>query len=96
MTTVYLMQKLQLIDGVFSPSEASSMVKSLIKEQVNHHKLKQLSRWEADHSSDLNFEEHQVKVLLQENEHFRALCETARLEGKHLQVSGAINVELVE
>ena len=96
MTTVYLKHKLQLVDGIYSPSEASTAVNTLIKEKVNYHKIHNLSLWEGNHHADTSYDEIRVSELLDERENFKSLCRAAKIEGKRLQISGVLNVELVD
>lgn len=96
MTTVYLKHKLQLVQGVYTPAEASTAVNTLIKEKVNYHKLHNLSMWEGDHHADTSFDDIRVSELLRERENFKSLCQAAKIEGKRLQISGILNVELVD
>ena len=95
-TTVYLMHKLQLLDGVYTPSEASSVINSMIMEKVNFHKIHALSLWEGDHEVDASNDYKNVEELLKEKENFKILCQTARIEGKRLKVSCALDFELVD
>ena len=96
MTAVYLKHRLQLVDGVYTPSEASTAVNTLIKEKVNYHKLHNLSLWEGDHYVDTSFDDDRVAELLRERENFKSLCQAAKIEGKRLQITGVLNVELVD
>ncbi len=42
-------QKIQLVKGEFTPSEASHIVMSLIDEKINFHKIQRLQIWEGNH-----------------------------------------------
>ena len=44
-------QKIQLVKGEFTPSEASHIIMNLIDEKINFHKLQRLQMWEGNHKS---------------------------------------------
>ena len=90
------MHKLQLLDGVFTPTEASNEINSMIMKKVNFHKIRALSMWEGDHQVDTTEDDNRVAELLDEKENFKFLCQTARIEGKRLKISCSLDFELVD
>lgn len=96
MTAVEVIQKVQLVDGVFTPSEAKDIVNALIKEKINFHKIHRLSMCEGNMNSDTSFDDGRVSQLLGEKEAFKAIYDEARLNGKKLRISGILDVELID
>ena len=43
-----VIQKVQLVEGKFTPSEAADVVSSLISEKINFHKIQRLSSLERN------------------------------------------------
>ena len=62
--------KLNLVDGVFTPSEASDVINGLIKEKINFHKLHRLSLCEGNIETDTQYDDSRVKELLKEKQRF--------------------------
>jgi anionic cell wall polymer biosynthesis LytR-Cps2A-Psr (LCP) family protein len=96
MTTTDVMQKVQLVNSVFTPSEAIDVVNALIKQKINFHKIKMLSMCEGDMNSDITYDNGRVSQLLKEKEEFKAICKEARMNGKKLKISGILDVEMID
>lgn len=96
MTTTDVMQKVQLVDGVFTPSEANDIVNALIKQKINFHKIKMLSMCEGDMNSDTTYDDSRVSKLLIEKEEFKNICMEARLTGKKVKINGILDVEIID
>ncbi|MGY3792353.1 hypothetical protein [uncultured Aquimarina sp.] len=96
MVSTEVTHKVQLVDGVFTPSEASDVINSLIREKVNFHKLHRLSICEGDMHSDTKFDDSRVSQLLQEKENFKPIYKEAMLGGKRVKISGVLNIEIID
>lgn len=96
MTTTDVMQKVQLVDSVFTPSEANDIVNSLIKVKINFHKIRKLSMCEGDITSDTTYDDSRVSKLLTEKKEFKNICDEVRMAGKKVKISGILNVEIVD
>jgi len=48
-------QSVQLVEGLFTPSEASHIVNVLIEQKVNFHKLQKLRMCEGNEDSDTTY-----------------------------------------
>lgn len=96
MTTVDVTQKVKLVDGVFTPSEASDVINALIREKINFHKIHRLSLCEGDVNSDTSFDNGRVSELLKEKEEFKYIYHQAKLDGKRVRIHGILNVEIID
>ena len=96
MTTTEVMNKVQLIDGVFTPSEASDLINTLIREKVNFHNLHRLSMCEGNMNSDTSFDDGRVSELLKEKDAFKAIYHEAKLARKKLKINGILDVEIID
>lgn len=56
-------QKIQLVDGEFTVSEANDIVKNLINEKINFHKLQRLALYEGSSKSNTEFADDRIKQL---------------------------------
>lgn len=68
-------QNIQLVDGEFTVSEANDIVKNLINEKINFHKLQRLSLCEGFSKSNTEFPDSRIGQLQNDkkisNEFFR-------------------------
>lgn len=56
-------QKIQLVDGLFTVSEANDIVQSLINEKVNFHKLQRLTMCEGFSGANTKFPDGRIATL---------------------------------
>lgn len=87
-----VIQKVQLIEGTFTPSDASDMVMSLISEKINFHKLKSLSIREGDENADCDDTNDKIKHLEDEKMIAREFIKIASKEGSNIKISGTIEI----
>ncbi len=88
--------KINLIDGIFSPSEASDIINSLIKEKINFHKLHRLSLFEGNVDSITQYDDSRINELMREKEDFKSMCKKVLLTGKNIKISGTLNIEIID
>jgi len=62
-------QKIQLVKGEFTPSEASHIIMNLIDEKINFHKLQRLQMWEGNHKSKTEQLDGRIEELEKESIH---------------------------
>lgn len=96
MTTTEVLNKVKLIDGVFTPSEASDIINSFIQEKINFHKLHRLAMTEGNIYSDTRFDDGRVSQLMQDQLDFNMICQEARANGKKLKINGIVEIEILD
>jgi hypothetical protein len=89
-------QMIQLVEGEFTPSEASDIIVSLINQKINYHKLERLQFWERNHKDDKENLSHRVKELEKEREIAKDFISKMRDEGRNLKVDGVIKITACE
>ncbi len=89
-------QKIQLVDGKFSPGEASHVINSLINEKINFHKLQALSWYERNHDADTSHSEKRQKELLEEKITAREYIMSAREQGYDVIIDGVLEIKFVK
>jgi hypothetical protein len=95
-TSKEVMHKVQLVDGIFTASEASDIVSSLIGEKINFHKLHRLSMSEGNINSDTGYDDSRVVELTAERKEFKELSREARLMGKRIKINGILEIEIID
>lgn len=91
-----VIQKVQLIEGEFTPSEASDVISSLITEKINFHKLQRLGRWEGDENADCTYPNSRIQELEEEQKIAEEFIKIARSESQNLRISGTIEISFDE
>ncbi|WP_298951664.1 hypothetical protein [uncultured Nonlabens sp.] len=95
-TSKEVLNKVQLIDGQFTPSEAADVVSSLIEGKINFHKLRRLSLSEGNMHSDTGYDDSRVKELTIERKEFKAVCREALTMGKNIKINGILEIEIID
>ena len=91
------LQKVQLVDGQFTPSEASDVVGSLIKVKVNFHKLQRLSICEKQHyEADTMYCDGRISELMEELKLAKEFIREARANGQNVRINGTLEISILE
>ncbi len=89
-------QKVKLVDGVFTLSEANDVVQALLDEKINFHKLQRLAWCEGDCGADTKFPDGRIKELMEAQTSMREFIDAIRHEGKNVRIDGVLKIELVD
>lgn len=95
-TLIKTKQKIQLVDGSFSPSEASDVIIALLEEKINFHKLQRLSWCEGDKDANTKYPDDRIQELENEKQIAKNFINSVRYEGKRLRIDGVLNITLEE
>ena len=87
-------QKIDLIDGIFTASEASDIINSVLKVKINFHKLSRLSINEGNHKDECKFDSGRIAELINEQQIAKDFFTQARLDGKKLKMRSVIQIEI--
>ena len=95
MTITDVLQKINLLEGVYSTTEAVDIMNQLIDVKINHHKLQILSmRIHNDHAiTDLH--DSRIKELMEEKSKLKAYVSQAKAEGKQVQMNSQIEISFI-
>ncbi len=85
-------QKIQLVEGQFTPSQANDIVKALLDEKINYHKLQRLSMIVGDEMADVESSDIRIAELIREKKIARDFINMARKEGKNVRINGILNI----
>ena len=89
-------QKIQLVRGEFTPSEASDIINALIDEKINFHKLQRLQIWEGNHICKTDHLNDRISELLKEKEIARNFISKARAQGSKLKINGILEFSTID
>ena len=95
-TVVKTKQKIQLVDGTFSPSEASDVIIALLEQKINFHKLQRLSWCEGNKDANTKYPDDRIQELENEKTIAKDFINSVRWEGKKLRIDGVLNITLEE
>lgn len=85
-------QKIQLVQGEFTPSEASHVVMSLLDEKINFHKIQRLQVLSGDQKSGTGDLDDRITELEKEKEIARAFISEKKMLGQRLQIDGVLKL----
>lgn len=95
-TLIRTKQKIQLVDGTFTPSETLDVVLTLLQEKINFHKLQRISWCEGSSQADTRYPDGRITELEEEQKAIKEFVAEVRSEGKRLKISGVLNITLEE
>ncbi|WP_010181839.1 hypothetical protein [Aquimarina agarilytica] len=87
-------QKINLIDGVFTPQEASDVLMALIDEKINYHKIKILSITEGDLNNECAYDVTRIDKLKEEKQLTKDFLRLAKATNEHLEINATIEIKL--
>ncbi|MDY2586542.1 hypothetical protein [Winogradskyella aquimaris] len=89
-------QEVQLVEGMFTPSEANHIINVLIEQKINFHKLQKLSMCEGCETADTTYENNRIEELLNEKQIAKDYISIARKEGYNVVINGTLNISFVK
>ena len=88
-------QKVQLVKGDFTPSEASHVVTSLIDSKINFHKIQRLQIWEGNHRCKTDQLDGRIEELEEEMRVAKEYINKARAKGQNIKINGILEIEII-
>jgi len=97
MITTEVIQKLDLVNGVFTPLEARDAIGTLIDGKINFHKTHRISSWEGDNNSaNEKMDTNRIQELLEEKVNLRRIYLEAKEMGKNIKIKGTLELEIID
>jgi len=87
-------QKINLINGCFTVSEASDIVSDILKVKINFHKLQSLSITEGNINDPCEYDNTRINELLKSQQTTKEFFKDARLSGKKLKINSVIQISI--
>ena len=85
-------QKINLIDGHFTPTEAGDILHAMLDKKINFHKLQRLSRTEGNENDACEYDSNRIVELIDEKGKLKDFLSTLRSEGRTLEIHSTINI----
>lgn len=89
-------QKIELVKGEFTPSEAFDVIMKLIDIKINFHKIQRLQIWEGNHKCKTNQLDGRIQELEKEKEIAREFINSKRGLGLNLVINGTLELSVAE
>lgn len=89
-------QKIQLVKGEFTPSEASHILVNLIDEKINFHKIQRLQIWEGDHKCKTDKLDGRIEELEKEKIIAKEFINSHRNLGQNLKINGILEISVAK
>ncbi len=89
-------QKIQLVKGEFSPSEASDIICALLDEKINFHKIQRLKLREGSHGCQTGQLDGRIAELEKEKQIAKDFIAKNREAGRNLKISGTLEITLAD
>ena len=89
-------QKVNLVEGKFTPSEANHIINTLIDEKINFHKIKRLSLCEGYEHFDTSYENNRVDELNSEKITAKEYISLARQNGYKVAINGTLEISFIK
>jgi hypothetical protein len=87
-------QEINLIEGNFTPTEASDILIALIDHKINFHKLERMSVYALQPDGDITESSGRIHELECDKGITKDFISIARREGKKLKISGTIQLTI--
>ena len=89
-------QKIQLVNGAFTPSEASEVIIALIDEKINFHKVKKIQLWEGNHNCETSQLDSRIRELQEEKRKVTEFIAHTKDLGRNLKVNGFLEMTVTD
>jgi hypothetical protein len=89
-------QEVQLVEGLFTPSEATHIVNALIDQKVNFHKIQKLRMCEGYDEADTTYENSRINELNDAKQTAKDYISIARKQGYNVVINGTLNISFVK
>lgn len=87
-------REIQLLEDVFTPSEAKMIMESMLGQVGNTYKLQQLSQWLGDHHCDSSNCEYQLEQIERKKEILDELIRRAAIEGRGIKIDTQVSIRI--
>ena len=96
MVTTKELHKIQLVDGEFTPSQAGSLLNSLIDQKIAYHKIQKWSVWEGNHNMDPRRSDDRIRELDIQKMLAKDIIDEARTQGCKIEIGGTLEIKFVK
>lgn len=90
------LQGIKLIQGTFTPSDASDILIEIIDKKINFHKIQKLKISEGNHDDPCSHDTARLAELVASKEHLIQIIKDVRGDGKRMTINASISIEVVD
>ncbi|GAA4886516.1 hypothetical protein GCM10023311_07090 [Flaviramulus aquimarinus] len=87
-------QEIKLIDGCFTPAEASDIINSILDVKINFHKIQRLSKTEGNANDICEYDNSRILELIDAKHDAKSYFNDARLKGKKLKIESIVTIRV--
>ncbi|AEE18999.1 MULTISPECIES: hypothetical protein [unclassified Dokdonia] len=87
-------QKINLIDGVFTATEAGDILHAMLDKKINFHKLQRLSRTEGNIDDACEYDSGRIIELLDEKGKLKSFLSDVRADGGKLEIKSTVEIRI--
>ncbi|WP_298323041.1 hypothetical protein [uncultured Dokdonia sp.] len=87
-------QKINLIDGVFTATEAGDILHAMLDKKINFHKLQRLSRTEGNIGDACEYDSGRIIELIDEKGKLKDFLNSVRADGSKLEIKSTVQISL--
>ena len=87
---------ISLIEGKFTPSQASDILNAMLDKKINYHKLQVMSITEGDHGNQCVHDNTRLDELMREKARLKEIIKDARQNNKRFSISSIINIDIID
>lgn len=87
-------QKIDLINGRYTASEAADIINSVLDVKINFHKIHRLSITEGNENDKCEHDNGRISELMHEKQIAKEFFAQARVQGKKLKMTSVIQIEI--
>lgn len=89
-------QSIQLIDGIFTPAQASEVINDMLNKKINYHKLQILKMYECNNQDPCTFDRSRLEALKIEKERLNKILSDEAIQGKRLSIEAMVNIDILD
>ena len=86
------LQNIQLVKGEFTPSEASDVIRALIDQKINFHKIQRMQLWEGSHDGEMGPLNGRIEELQEEKKNAKKFIAKMRGLGRNIKIDGVLKI----
>lgn len=91
-----VIQKVNLVDGQFTPAEASDVMNALIRQKINFHKVQRLQMMIGDDDCEVAELSSRIAELLEEQQKAKEFFIEARRAGRNVVINGTLEISFAD
>lgn len=89
-------KEIKLIDGEFTPTQASDILNAMIDQKINFHKIENLQHWEKDYDNDPKPFIDRIQQLEDEKKALDTYITQIKKSDKNVRIDGLLSLSPID